>query len=115
MQRVDHTVNLPASAAGAAALAVLPDLRDATPLGFVWLQFVGVFTATYILEASVDGNTWYDAKEQLYDVDAAAALAVGVSAVALLRFTGNPPRLRLKCTAYTSSDATAQLLVSAMR
>ncbi len=114
MHRVDHTVNLPTSASGAAAIADLPDLRDADPRGFIYLQFRGTFTGTYGLEASVDGVTWYDAKEQFYDVDAAAALSGGVTAGALLRFAGNPPLLRVKCTAFTSSTDAAAVVISAL-
>jgi hypothetical protein len=75
----------------------------------LFVQVEGTFSATYVVEVSIDGKTWFDLGT-LIDTRIGTGFGASITAPVLAIAVGpyGPPRyLRAKCTAYTSSDATA--------
>ena len=80
-------------------------------LGSLYLQVGGTFSATYHLEMSVDGNTWFDVSTKFTDVVAGSAAGSSLVTGKLLNFAGVPARfLRTNCTAYSTGGAPSIVL-----
>lgn len=70
--------------------------------GSFFLQVSGTFSATYLLEGSVDGINWIDISPRLVNVNTGSAVTT-LTAAGLYQCTAStPPLVRIRCTAYTS-------------
>jgi hypothetical protein len=96
------------------ASAVSPD--DVTPLCSLdgWLgllvQVEGTFVATYDIEGSLDGKTWFSLAGFMSDVRTGGTFdgtAPFLASLAYFGGLGAPAFVRARCSSHSSSDATA--------
>ena len=72
------------------------------------IQIDGTFVASYVIEGSLDGSTWFDLNDLFIQASTGAKPADPVTAPALLFFAVPgampPPNVRARCSAYTSGS-----------
>jgi len=113
MRTYSQDAALPISASGnnTVSLGDLLSLHGAAP---VFFQITGTFSASYVAEVSVDGATWVDASQVLYDVSTGNVMTSPITAPVILFANAPLPRMRFRCSAFTSASTTVPPRVHVM-
>jgi hypothetical protein len=73
----------------------------------IFLIVLGTFSATYLPQLSVDGETWVDGHVQCFDLAAGTALAGGLTTTGSQFYLKTYfPFVRFKCTTFASASST---------